>query len=53
MITAIHLLPGSKAYYRASIKMAETANVYALVSAGEKLYFAKKLIKVTRGGCGG
>ena len=35
------------------MKMAETCNVYALVNAGGKFYYAVKEIKVTLGGCGG
>lgn len=34
-------------------KMRETSNVIAVVKAGERLYMAKKEIKVTVGGCGG
>jgi sulfur-oxidizing protein SoxY len=35
------------------VKMAETCNVYALVKANGKFYYAAKEIKVTIGGCGG
>lgn len=35
------------------VKMAQTSDVYALVKADGKWYFAKKEIKVTLGGCGG
>lgn len=35
------------------IKMAKTSDVIAVVKAGDKLYTAKKSVKVTLGGCGG
>ena len=35
------------------IKMGETSDVVAVVKSGGKLYSAKKLVKVTIGGCGG
>lgn len=35
------------------IKMGKTGNVIALVQAGDKVYSAKKEVKVTIGGCGG
>lgn len=35
------------------VKMAQTSDVFALVKADGKYYFAKKEVKVTLGGCGG
>jgi sulfur-oxidizing protein SoxY len=35
------------------IKMAQTSDVYALVKANGKFYYATKEIKITLGGCGG
>jgi sulfur-oxidizing protein SoxY len=35
------------------IKMAKTADVYAVARVGDKLLYSKKEIKVTLGGCGG
>ncbi len=35
------------------IKMGKTSNVIALVKAGDKVYSARKEVKVTIGGCGG
>ena len=35
------------------VKMAQTCNVYALVKANGKFYYAAKEIKITQGGCGG
>jgi sulfur-oxidizing protein SoxY len=35
------------------VKMGQTSNVYAVVKADGKFYYAVKEIKVTLGGCGG
>ena len=35
------------------VKMGESSDVYALVKADGKFYFAKKEVKITIGGCGG
>jgi sulfur-oxidizing protein SoxY len=35
------------------VKMAQTSNVFALVKAGGRFYYAAKEIKITLGGCGG
>ena len=35
------------------VKMSESSDVYALVKADNKFYFAKKEVKITIGGCGG
>jgi len=35
------------------VKLGQSTDVYALVKADGKLYFAKKEVKVTLGGCGG
>jgi sulfur-oxidizing protein SoxY len=53
-LTAEFILgPGAEGYVSTRIKMGKTANVIAVVKAGEKLYSAKKEVKVTIGGCGG
>lgn len=44
---------GTDASVATNIKMAQTSNVYALVKAGDKYYYAAKEVKVTLGGCGG
>ncbi|UZD53789.1 thiosulfate oxidation carrier protein SoxY [Caldimonas aquatica] len=44
---------GTDANVATNIKMGQTSNVYALVKAGEKYYYAVKEVKVTLGGCGG
>ena len=45
--------PGTEGFVSTRIKMGKTANVVAVVKAGDKLYSAKKEVKVTIGGCGG
>jgi len=45
--------PGAEGYVSTRIKMGKTANVIAVVKAGDKLYSASKEVKVTIGGCGG
>ncbi|MDE2047125.1 MAG: thiosulfate oxidation carrier protein SoxY [Betaproteobacteria bacterium] len=35
------------------VKMGQSSNVYAVVKAGGKYYYAGKEVKVTLGGCGG
>ena len=53
-LTAEFILgPGTEGYISTRIKMGKTANVIAVVKAGEKLYSTKKEVKVTIGGCGG
>ena len=44
---------GAVADVSTRIKMGKTGNVIALVQAGDKVYSAKKEVKVTIGGCGG
>ena len=45
--------PGTQGYVSTRIKMGKTANVIAVVKAGDKLYSNSKEVKVTIGGCGG
>jgi len=45
--------PGAEGYVSTRIKMGKTANVTAVVKAGDKLYSTSKEVKVTIGGCGG
>jgi sulfur-oxidizing protein SoxY len=53
-LTAEFILgPGAEGYVSTRIKMGKTANVIAVVKAGDKLFSAKKEVKVTIGGCGG
>lgn len=53
-LTAEFLLgPGAEGFVSTRIKMGKTANVIAVVKAGDKLYSSSKEVKVTIGGCGG
>jgi len=52
-ISSINLGESAGGFYSARIKMGETSNVTAFVSAGDKVYKASQEIKVTVGGCGG
>ena len=45
--------PGAEGYVSTRIKMGKTANVIAVIKAGDKLHSASKEVKVTIGGCGG
>ncbi len=47
------LSPDTEGYITGRIKMAKTSDIIAVVKAGNKLYMAKKSVKVTLGGCGG
>jgi sulfur-oxidizing protein SoxY len=44
---------GAPGYAATRIKMGKTGDVVAIVKAGDKLFSAKKEVKVTIGGCGG
>jgi sulfur-oxidizing protein SoxY len=44
---------GTDAWVNTRIKMGQTSNVYAVVKADGKFYYAPKEVKVTLGGCGG
>ena len=44
---------GTDANVSTNIKMGQSSNVYALVKAGDKYFYAVKEVKVTLGGCGG
>jgi sulfur-oxidizing protein SoxY len=53
-LTAEFILgPGTEGFVSTRIKMGKTANVIAVVKAGDKLYSNSKEVKVTIGGCGG
>ena len=45
--------PGTEGYVATRIKMGKTANVIAVVKAGDKIFSSSKEVKVTIGGCGG
>ncbi len=44
---------GTEPFISTRVKMGGTSDIYALVKADGRYYFAKKEIKVTIGGCGG
>lgn len=47
------LLDNTEPFISTRVKMAQTSNVYALVKADGKYFYAVKEVKVTLGGCGG
>jgi sulfur-oxidizing protein SoxY len=53
LVAAFEIPTGTDASVATNVKMAETSNVYALVKAGDKYWYAVKEVKVTIGGCGG
>ena len=54
ILTANFAIPaGTDPFVSTRVKMGQTSDVYALVKADGKYYYAKKEIKVTIGGCGG
>ncbi|NEX22323.1 thiosulfate oxidation carrier protein SoxY [Thiorhodococcus mannitoliphagus] len=53
LIAAFDLSETALPFVSTRIKMAETADVVAVVKAGDKLYQNAKNVKVTIGGCGG
>ena len=44
---------GTEAWVNTRLKMGQTSNVFAVVKADGKFYYAPKEVKVTLGGCGG
>jgi sulfur-oxidizing protein SoxY len=53
LAAAFDIPAGTELSITTRVKMAETSDVYALVKANGKYFFAKKEVKVTQGGCGG
>jgi sulfur-oxidizing protein SoxY len=54
MLAASFNIPaGTEAFASTTVKMGQTSNVYAVIKADGKFYYAAKEIKVTLGGCGG
>jgi sulfur-oxidizing protein SoxY len=54
MLAAVFDIPaGTEPALSTRVKMGQSSNVYALVKADGKYYYAAKEIKVTLGGCGG
>ncbi len=53
-LSALFDIPtGTDPFVSTRVKMGQTSNVYALVRADGKYFYATKEIKVTLGGCGG
>ncbi len=50
---AFEIPSGTEPFVSTRVKMGQTSNIYALVKADGKYFFATKEIKVTLGGCGG
>ncbi len=54
LLAAQLILPeGTEPRVSLRVKMDKSSDVYALAKVDEKYYFAKKLVRVTLGGCGG
>lgn len=53
LAAAFKLAPNTEPFVSTRIKMGQTSNVIATVEAGDKIYSARKEVKVTIGGCGG
>ena len=54
ILTAKFDIPeGTEPWVNTRAKMGQTSNVFALVKADGKYYYASKEVKVTLGGCGG
>lgn len=53
LAAAFEIPAGTEAAVSTNVKMAQSSNVYALVKAGDKFFYAVKEVKVTLGGCGG
>jgi len=54
ILTATFNIPdGTEPWVNTRAKMGQTSNVFALVKADGKYYYAAKEVKVTLGGCGG
>jgi len=53
LIAQFNFAENAYGWVKTRIKLAETSNVIAIVKADGKLYKARRLVKVTIGGCGG
>ena len=53
LAAAFDIPAGTDAAVATNVKMGQSSNVYALVKAGDKFFYAVKEVKVTLGGCGG
>lgn len=53
LIAQFNFAENNEGYVKTRIKMAETSDVLAVVKADDKLYLARREVKITIGGCGG
>lgn len=53
LAAAFDIPAGTDAAVATNVKMGQSSNVYALIKAGDKFFYAVKEVKVTLGGCGG
>ncbi len=53
LASSYDLGPSTEGFISCRVKMGKTSDLIAVVKSGGKLYSAKKMIKVTIGGCGG
>ena len=53
LAASFNLASNAEGYVSTRIKMGETSDVIATVKSGDKIYSARKQVKVTIGGCGG
>jgi sulfur-oxidizing protein SoxY len=53
LAASFNLASNAEGFISTRIKMGKTSNVIAAVKSGDKVYSARKEVKVTIGGCGG
>jgi sulfur-oxidizing protein SoxY len=53
LVAKFDIAEGTEPWVNTRAKMGQTSNVFALVKADGKYYYATKEVKVTLGGCGG
>ena len=53
LAASFNIPEGTEPWVNPRVKMGQTSNVFALVKADGKYYYAPKEVKVTLGGCGG
>ncbi len=53
LVVRFMMSEGTDPFISTRIKMAQSGSVYAVVKAGNQLYYVSKDTKVTVGGCGG
>ena len=53
LVASFNIPEGTEPWVNTRAKMGQTSNVFAVVKADGKYYYAAKEVKVTLGGCGG